>query len=65
MPLTIPRFAGPFLCLFLFLTISNLGVSSQAAEPKQVVENFHAALLAVMKTAEKTRSSSVTSSLNR
>ena len=53
MPLIIPRFAGPFLCLFLFLTITNLGVSSQAAEPRQVVESFHAALLVVMKTAEK------------
>ena len=52
MPLTIPRFATPFLVIFLFLTITNLGVSSQAAEPRQVVENFHAALLAVMKTAE-------------
>ena len=54
MPLTIPRFARPFLCIFLFLTITNLGVSSQAAEPRQVVEKFHAALLAVMKTAGKT-----------
>ncbi|MBN08214.1 MAG: hopanoid biosynthesis protein HpnM [Rhodospirillaceae bacterium] len=53
MPLTIPRFARPFLCLLLFLTITNLGVSSQAAEPRQVVESFHAALLVVMKTAEK------------
>ena len=52
MPLTIPRFATPFLVIFLFLIITNLGVSRQAAEPRQVVENFHAALLAVMKTAE-------------
>ena len=30
-----------------------MGVSSQAAEPGKVVESFHAALLVVMKTAEK------------
>ena len=54
MLLPIPRFARPFLSVFLFLTISVSDVSSQAAEPKKVVEEFHAALLAVMKTAEKT-----------
>ncbi len=54
MLLLTPRFAQPFLSVFLFLTIIVSGVSSQGAEPKKVVEEFHAALLAVMKTAEKT-----------
>ena len=53
MPRPIPPFIRPFLCISLFLTITIFGVSSQAAEPRQVVEKFHAALLAVMKTAEK------------
>ncbi|MAI10722.1 MAG: hypothetical protein CBD27_10740 [Rhodospirillaceae bacterium TMED167] len=54
MLLPISRFARPFLSVLLFLTIIVSGVSSQAAEPKKVVEEFHAALLEVMKTAEKT-----------
>ena len=54
MLLPTPRFARTFLSVFLFLMISVFGVDGQAAEPKKVVEEFHAALLAVMKTAEKT-----------
>ena len=54
MLLPTPRFAQPFLLGLLFVTIIVACGSSQAAEPKKVVEEFHAALLAVMKTAEKT-----------
>ena len=54
MLITIPSFARSILSVFLFLTIVVSGVSSHSAEPRKVVEDFHARLLAVMKTADKT-----------
>lgn len=43
-----------FISALVVIIVIFSGLTAQAAEPKYVVENFHAALLKVMKSAKKT-----------
>jgi len=54
MPLRRKLFVTPIMTVALVLTASLIGGNVKAAEPAEVVKEFHTALLEVMKTAEQT-----------